>query len=307
MFKEGISNLNERKIYIEKVCPNLYTIEIIDEIIFSKKSEIQKIDIIRSKRWGISLYIDHKIQFSTVDEHIYHEILVHPALLIHPNPQKILIIGGGDGGALREVLKHNTVKNVILVDIDKNIIDLVEKYIPSVPQTSFRDPRVKIVIMDGRKYIEVSEDKYDVIIVDVTDPSGPSSLLYTFEFYKYISDKLKKNGVMVTHSLGLYFYTKYVSQIYYTVSEVFKYTALAKIFVPSFWDEWTYTIASNDIDINSIDEEIIDKRYVKRSINTNFYSSKIHSSLFKISKYYWKMLENMKRVSYDKNPIMIES
>ena len=159
---------------------------LMDKLVFKGKTSYQDILIFDNAIYGRVAVLDGIVQFSEKDEFVYHEMISHPILFSHPSPQKILIIGGGDGGVLREVLKH-PVKEVYLVDIDKEAMGIFRKYTPFISQNSFKDKRTKIFFGDGREFIKKFRNFFDVVIVDSNDPMGPSLPLFSSRFYKYVA------------------------------------------------------------------------------------------------------------------------
>ncbi len=295
-------------LYHERLTKTLSRIFQVNKVLYAGRTKYQRIEVVDTPDFGKMLILDGKVQFSLKDEFIYHESLVHPVMLTHPSPEKVLIIGGGDGGALKEVLKHNTVKSVTLVDLDEEVMKIVKKYVPEMFKDSLKDPRVKILNMDGRKFLAETENKYDVIIVDVTDPFGPSTLLYTKEFYQLVSNALKDGGAMVTHSEGMFSCRKEFVTIYRTIKTAFRKVRACSAFIPSFGDVWMFTIGSNTLDPVNMDVKIIEERMKKRHVETRFYYPEIHKVLFTLPKDLLKDLKEMKvEISTDKSPVQISA
>ena len=158
--------------------------------------------MVRSEVYGRSLLLDGKTQSTERDEHIYHESLVHPALLLHPEPRDIFIGGGGEGGTLRETLAHGTVGRVTMVDLDEQVVALCREHLPRHHQGAFDDPRATVIHTDARKYLEADSKQYDVMIMDLVNPleGGPAYLLYTEEYYNIARARLKPGGILATQS-----------------------------------------------------------------------------------------------------------
>jgi len=175
------------------------TFEVSKEIL-REKTECQDLVIFENPRFGRVLALDGIIQLTEADEPIYHEMMVHVPLFTHENPTSVLVVGGGDGGILREVLKHDSVQRAVLVDIDSSVIELSKKYFPKVSNGSHDDPRVEVVIQDASKFIKETEESFDVIICDSSDPIGPSAVLFTNEFYGDCKVHLNKDGIFVNMS-----------------------------------------------------------------------------------------------------------
>jgi len=241
--------------------------------VFEKKSKYQKIEVYETEGFGRMLVIDGAIQFIEKWEKMYHEILVHPVMLAHPNPENVLIIGGGDGGALREVLLHETVKKVKVVEIDKEVVDTVKKYIP-IDNGAFDNGRSELIIDDGIKFVKESKDKYDVIIIDSTDPKGPAEELFNVPFYKDCYRILKDKGLVVTQSGGAYFDTKVSIRVAKNMKEVFDKVHPFFFSVIGYAPSWGFSVGvKGDIDFLKIDE----KR--GSSIKTEYYDPEYHERM----------------------------
>ncbi len=293
-------------IYHERLSQTLSRVFQAVKVHYIGRTKYQRVEVVDTPDFGKMLVLDGKVQFSLSDEFIYHECLVQPVMISHPNPEEILIIGGGDGGALREVLKHDSVKNVTLVDLDAEVMEIVKKYIPEMAARAFRDPRVKVINVDGRGFLQETDRRFDVIIVDLTDPlpSNPSTALYTQEFYRLVEKALKNGGAMSTHCEGAYFSRETFLVIYKTIESVFKKTRVFGAFIPSFGDFWMFTVASNTLDPLNLSVEAIKNKIKTRNIETKFYYPELHENLFKLSK---NLLEDLKRkevnISTDKSPV----
>lgn len=293
MLETGLREINGRLFYVQKIREDTYVLEEVDKIIHSEKSKYQRIDVVREKHYGLCLYLDGSMQITEGDEHIYHESFVHPAMVIHPNPEKVLIVGGGDGGVLREVLKYNTVKKAVLVEIDERVIEVVKKYMPSVPQGSFSDPRAEIVIEDGFKYIEKPENEFDVAYIDLTD--SPESPIYGEEFMKKLKNALREKSIVVFQTFGLVEHLGSQQKIISELRKYFKYVGMYGAFVPSFMDMWTFTYASDYFDLRNIDENDVKRALTERGVDTKFYSSETHRMLF-INAEYAKVASKLKEL-----------
>lgn len=172
----------------------------ISKPIFEESSEFQKILIFDNPIFGRVLALDDILQTTQNDEFIYHEMLCHVPILSHGNVKKVLIIGGGDGGMLREVLRHKKIEKAVMVEIDKIVIEACEKHLPYLSNGAYKDPRAHIIIGDGIDFVKNTKENFDVIIVDSTDPIGPGMILFTKEFYSYCKKTLNKDGILVTQN-----------------------------------------------------------------------------------------------------------
>jgi spermidine synthase len=170
----------------------------VKEVLYHDKTEHQDLIVFESEAWGRVLALDGVVQTTTGDEFVYHEMLVHTPILAHGKVEDVLIIGGGDGGCLREAVKHPGVRRVTQVEIDAGVIEFCKKYLPSLSDGAFAHAKARVVIADGAKYAAETQDRYDVIIVDSTDPQGPGAVLFTEPFYRDCRRMLKPGGIMVT-------------------------------------------------------------------------------------------------------------
>ncbi|RSN70632.1 polyamine aminopropyltransferase [Candidatus Korarchaeum cryptofilum] len=304
--KPGLRNIDGHLLYLEHAGPHMATLQIVNNVLSSEMTSAgQLVETVDLELFGKSLFIEHIIMITLYDEYIYHETLVHPTLLSLENPEKVLIIGGGDGGALREVLKH-PVGEVTLVELDKSVIETVKKHIPEVPGGSFEDPRLKLIIGDGRKYVESCEEKYDAVILDLTDPYGQAVRLYTKEFYSMVRKLIRDGGLMVTHSEGIHVNRVTFQRIYRAIRETFKRHAVAKAYVPSFNDEWSFSFGSDYLVPPELDREKLERRFNERlKGKTRFYLPEIHYALFSLPAYLKAALEEEVPPSTDDNPAEI--
>ncbi len=251
--------------------------------IYSGKSQFQKIEIFDTKEFGKILALDGLVQLSTKHEFIYHEMLTHPAFFYHPKPEKILIIGGGDGGVLREVVKH-PVKEIFLVDIDKKVIEISKKYLPSLSNGAFNDRRLKIFNEDGVNFVKNYENYFDIIIDDLTDPTGPSLALWQTRFYKDIFRALKGNGVAVFQTA--YLKEKFAKKARKKIKKVFPFFKIHKAHVGCFpFDEHTFSFGSKKINFNKASFKKIKEKFRKLNLKTKYYSPEIHFASTILPKY----------------------
>ncbi len=246
----------------------------IEKEVFSQKSKFQKIEIFETKEFGRVLALDGIIQLSTKYEFIYHEMLVHPAMLYSQNLEKILIIGGGDGGVLREAVKYPA-KEIILVDIDEKVIESSKRYLPSVSKGAFKDKRLKIFNKDALNFLKEYKNYFDIIINDLTDPIGPSFSLWKAEFYRDIFAALKEDGLVA-------FQTEYLRErvgkgIRKRLKRFFPFLKTHKAFVDCFpFGEFTFSFASKKIDFDKISFKKVSQKFKKAKVKTKYYSPKIH-------------------------------
>jgi len=176
----------------------------VEKNLFSETSPYQRIDIYETSGHGRMLFNDGIIMLSERDEFVYHEMIAHVPLFVHPAPRQVLVIGGGDGGTVREVLKHRAVERLVMVEIDKMVVDACRKYFPSLT-SGLDDPRLEILYEDGVRYVSDTSQTFDVVIVDSTDPVGPAEPLFGSDFYKNVSRRLNPDGILVTQAESAFY------------------------------------------------------------------------------------------------------
>jgi spermidine synthase len=253
--------------------------------LYSGRSKFQKIKFIDTYRFGKTLILDGVIQTTTVDEFIYHEMMTHVPMLSHPNPEDVLIIGGGDGGILREVLKYD-IKSVTLVEIDEKVIQFSKKYLKEIEQNSFNDKRLNLVIDDGAKFIKGKKKAFDVVIIDSPDPIGPAEVLFSEEFYRDVSDSLKKGGVVSRQSGSTFLQDDEVKDSYLKLKKVFKYTFIYTAAIPTYIGGlFSFIYASHKINPTKIPLRKLEERFKKVKGKTRYYNPEIHLASFKLPNY----------------------
>jgi spermidine synthase len=301
------SDPDKHRWFSDYISPELTVLHSIKEKIYSGRSKFQSIDIVNTGSFGVCLILDGKIQSSESDEFIYHEALVHPAMLTHPQPESVFIAGGGEGATLREVLAHKTVKRAVMVDIDEEVVNLCRRLLPAWHQDAFDDPRAELHFVDARKYLEGSGDKFDVIIIDLVDPleQGPARLLYTQEFYQIVKQKLGTDGIMsVQAEPAEWRNSDNFTAIAGTLRNVFTIARPYQVHVPSFLGLWGFVAASQSLDPSELTPQEIDARISTRiSKNLKSYDGLTHQAMFTIPKHIRKQLAASKRIITDKQLI----
>lgn len=229
----------------EEVEPGLRISYKIDKVLGSTQSDFQSVDLVDLQPFGRSLVIDGLMQSTRCDEFVYHECLVHPAMLMHPNPKTVYIGGGGEGSTARECLRHKSLEKCVMVDIDPEVVGFCKKHLEE-NHAAFADPRLDCIIDDAKAWIEKSDLKFDVIIMDLDDPleGGPCYQLYTKEFYTMLKSKMNPGGIFVTQSgqSGIKQHHLVFSPINRTVREVFDMVVPYNQAVYSFMDEWGWQL-----------------------------------------------------------------
>ncbi|MBD3210391.1 methyltransferase domain-containing protein [Candidatus Micrarchaeota archaeon] len=231
--------------FFEKLNNFYYRIFSPHEVVVSEKSDYQEIDIVRTADGNKALILDGTIQFYTADEFIYHEMVVHLPFVHHPKPERILVLGGGDGFLAREALKYRSAKEITIVDLDERVVELCKKHFAEETSQSFQDPRVKIISDDAMKFAEYCKDKYDVIIMDLVDPYGPGAELYSEGTIKKFAGLLKEDGILATHCEDSSYPYFVGLKIYSRLSKMFPFHKPGLAYVKSFDGLWTFAVLSN--------------------------------------------------------------
>ena len=295
--------------FIESVYSDLNVMLKVREVFYSGSTAYQKVEVIESELFGRSLVLDGKTQSTERDEHIYHETLVHPAMLCHPDPKQVFIGGGGEGGTLREVLCHNSVEMATMVDLDSEVVALCRQYLPNHHLGSFDDPRTNLIHEDARAYLQNTPDLYDVIILDLVDPleGGTAALLYTQEFYALAKARLNSGGVLVTQSgpAGLLSFKECFTTIFNTLGTLFDHIKAVQVHVPAFQTLWGFTIVS-DTAFPEVSEDDAELELARRlSKKLKYLDGVSYSNMHSLLKFQRDGLRTEKRINKDSNPVFM--
>lgn len=291
----------------DSISKDLVQLHRVEEVLYTGRTKYQSARIVRSSRLGVCLVLDGKIQSSEADEFIYHEALVQPAMITHPGPEAVFIAGGGEGATLREVLSHKTVKRAVMADIDEAVVVLSKKYLPGLSRGAFEDRRTKLYHVDARDYLAKSDEKFDIIIIDLPDPieAGPAYLLYTREFYETALTRLTGNGMMAVQAgsaslTGLLNF----SAVNNTLKSVFSAVSPYKVDMPCFGGPWGFCVASLKSDPARLSPGEVDSRIAARSLKgLRFYDGLTHQGMFSLPRYIRDALAGQTRVIRDDDPL----
>ncbi len=300
---------DSKKWLIDELSGDLVQIHGVKRVLHDRKTRFQYAQISETHTFGICLVLDGKIQSGEKDEFIYHESLVHPAMLAHPDPKSVFIAGGGEGATLRDVLKHTTVRRAVMVDIDGEVVRLCRKYLPTFHQGAFDDKRAVVLHDDARKYIAETKERFDVAVIDLADPveEGPARMLYTQEFYGLVKDRLRPGGIMVVQSgqSGWINLDNFVA-INGTLKSIFKIVRPYQVYVPSFVDLWGFHTASDSLDPVRLSPREINKRISDR-VNGRLrsYDGIAHRGLFSLPLRLRRKLSRARRIITDASPIAV--
>ena len=254
-----------------------------------RRTPYQELALAETEDLGRVLALDGKIMLSERDEPFYHEMLVHPALLLHPKPTRVLIVGGGDGGTLREVLRHPTVQRATLAEIDREVIDASREFLPSVHQGAFDDPRAEIVIQPGEEYVRAHPGEFDVILVDSTDPIGPGEALFTREFFAACRGALREGGLLALQAGTPFYWPRGLAQVVERVKGSFPHVGVYLGFVPAYPSGmWAYLLAGLS-DFRAAESELAG-RFAARGLSTRYYTPGVHRAAFVLPRFVEELL-----------------
>jgi spermidine synthase len=282
----------------------------IERELVAKRTRFQQLEICDTRAFGRALFLDDKIQSAESDEHIYHETLVHPALIAHPAPRSVYIAGGGEGATLREALRHPSVERALMVDIDGEAIDFVKEHMGAWHQGAFEDPRTELVIGDARERLARSEETFDAIIVDVTDPvaGGPSYLLFTEEFYRLASARLNPGGLLSVQAESMA--TPLIAghaAVVRTLGRVFPVVSGLAAFVPAFGEPWGFAVAGHAGGPAALGAEEVDARLAARGIVGRHYDGETHRHMLSLPKGVRTAIAARDDVITDTKPLILTS
>jgi spermidine synthase len=262
--------------WVTEVYKNIYRMSYkYSKKLFSGQSEFQKVEMYKTEHLGNVLLNDDFMMCSEKDEFVYHEMMAHVPLSVHPDPKKVLIIGGGDGGTAREVLKHPSVEKVVMVEIDEMVVNACKEFLP-ITACELGNPRLKLLIEDGVKYVQETTEKFDVVMIDSTDPIGPAAPLFGIEFYQNVFKCTTDNAIVVSQCESPFLFLETQQATLGVFSKVFSKVQIynySNITYPG--GLWSFAFASKGLD------PIMDFRQtVNEAMGLKYYNSQIHKASF---------------------------
>lgn len=260
----------------------------IKEFVYAGKSPYQEINILDTYEFGRMLVLYGSIMTTEKDEFVYHEMISHVPLGAHPDPKEVLIIGGGDGGTLREVLKHPGVTRATLIEIDKMVVETCQQYLPTIG-TAFDHPKARVMYEDGERFVATTKEKFDVILVDASDPIGPAEVLFQKPFHQNCLKRLNDDGIFVTQSESPFFHAKTVKQLYRNLAQVFPLVKMYHAYIPTYPSGiWSFAFCSKRHD----PFEKYDPKHERwRALETKYYNPDIHRAAFALPTFMRELVE----------------
>ncbi len=295
------------KWFIEHTSPGTAHMIGVRNFLTSMRTQYQQVEIADTDSFGRILILDGKIQSAQHDEYIYHEALVHPAMLACPAPRHVLVTGGGEGATLREILRHPSVEKLVMVDLDQEVVAICREFLHSWHQGSFEDQRVELLYMDACQYLEDTDMVFDVIISDVPEPveAGPALKLFTKQYFELIGKRLAAGGsyAMQAGDCCLPFIEAHAA-IYNTVRQVMPFALPYRAFVPSFNTEWGFIVAAAE-ELRMPEGEALDLLIKERSLSLRYFDSETARSIFALPKNIRDRLNAETRIIDNENLITI--
>lgn len=259
--------------------------------IYSATSPFQQIDFFESDEFGTFFTLDGLMMVNEKDEFIYHDMIVHVPMAVNPNIKKVLVIGGGDGGTVRELTRYNTIEHIDMVEIDEMVVRACQKYLP-ITASKLNDERVNLYFEDGIKFIEGKTNEYDLILVDSTDPIGPGEGLFSVDFYTNCYNALKEDGILINQHESPYFdkFAKEMKRAHNKINNIFPISKVYQFHMPTYPSgHWLFGFASKKYDpIQDLQKE----KWNSLSLKTKYYNTELHVGCFALPTYVKELLDD---------------
>lgn len=271
--------------YTEKQTADYGITAKVRETLCTEKTEFQDLAVLDTLQWGRMLVLDGCVMTTEKDEFVYHEMIAHVPLCAHPAPKKVLVVGGGDGGVIREIIKHPTVEKAVLAEIDSRVIERSREFFPQIA-SELDSPRVDVRVVDGIRHVQEHPDEYDVIIVDSTDPIGPAVGLFAREFYRSIHAALKADGLFVAQTESPFLTGDLIRRVYADVAAIFPTAHLYLASIPTYPSGlWSFTVGSKIHDPHVIADPIR-----AAGLETRYYTPDVHRAAFALPRFAQELL-----------------
>ncbi|MBS7350182.1 MAG: polyamine aminopropyltransferase [Comamonas sp.] len=252
----------------------------------------QTLEMMDTPSFGRVMRLDNYFMTSEREEFFYHECMAHPAAIAHPQPQQALVIGGGDGGMAEELLKHNTMQRLVLAELDEVVINTSKEQLQAVHNNVWDDPRLEVKIGDGMAYIDATEDRFDLLVMDLTDPDTPAGSLYEAPALRRMQRVLNPGGAVVLHIGSPIFNAEQVRKLTATLRQTFAHVSCFGVYVPLYGAYWGMAICSDSLQPASINAEVVAQRLAERGVDDlQYYNAEIHGALFALPNYYRKLVQ----------------
>ncbi len=272
------------------------------DLLYEIQTKYQKLEICNVKNYGKILRLDGIFQTSEVDEFLYHEPLVHVPAITMDGPKNALVIGGGDGGSIEELLKYDTIQKLVMIELDDMVVKKCKEYMPDISKGAFDSNKLELLFHDGKKYLEDTEQKFDQIVLDLTDAFGPSLSLYTSEFYQRVREALELRGILSLHIESPITQPLAFKRIFWTLKSVFKNVEVMLNYVPLYGSLWGFAVASNYFSPSLTSKVDIKDRLKKFQLSDlKFYDPETHYSILTIPSYIRNLLKEPAEIVSESN------
>lgn len=277
-------NQSSSRFFVEHQTENLHLGFRIVRQLLSQQTPYQQLDVFETVEFGNLMTLDDKVMLTERDEFFYHEMLVHPAMLSHPNPKRVAVIGGGDGGAVREILQHPSVEEVVWVEIDGAVVEASREFFPTVSKQALSDPRVSLSIAPGEEILGQYSDRFDVLIVDSTDPIGPAVPLFEAPFFKMCQKSLKSDGIYVTQCGTPLYFPDEIHAMSDQLRQVFESVRFYTGFIPFYPSGlWAYVLgAQRSLSVETV---ILEQRFRAAGLQCKYYTPELHQASAALPKF----------------------
>jgi spermidine synthase len=260
--------------YTEKQTENMGLSLKVESLLHRETTPYQELAVLDTVQYGRMLVLDGMVQTTEKDEYVYHEMITHVALYTHPNPRRVAVVGGGDGGAVREILKHPSIEKVVLAEIDEAVIEAARRYLPSI-SSALDDPRVDIMVGDGIAHIKTRRDAYDIVFVDSTEPVGAAVGLFSRDFYQAIHEALTEDGILVAQTESPYVNASLIEKSFGHIRSIFPVSRLYLACVPTYpTGLWSFSLGSKKYDPLQVDFK------ARQAVPTVYYNPDVHRAAF---------------------------
>lgn len=278
--------MTQKEIWYETLHANFGQYFSVEQVLFREQTEHQDLVIFENPVLGRVMALDGVVQTTERDEFIYHEMMTHVPLLAHGNARKVLIIGGGDGAMLREVCRHQGVEQITMVEIDAGVVEFCRQYLPNHNAGAYDDPRFKLVIADGVDFVSHSDEKFDVIISDCTDPIGPGESLFTSAFYEGCARSLNEGGIFVAQNGVCFLQQDEAVNSHSKLSQYFNDVSFYQTAIPTYYGGiMTFAWASQNPALRQLDSATLQQRFHQSGLDCRYYNPAIHAGSFALPQY----------------------
>ncbi|HEX9883400.1 MAG TPA: polyamine aminopropyltransferase [Desulfobaccales bacterium] len=285
------------------------TMHRVKEHVFAGATDHQGVKIIETYDLGKILILDNQLQSAAADEYIYHECLVHPAMILADRLRKVLILGGGEGATLREVVKYPAVEEITMLDIDQKLIEICGRHLPEWHGGAYGDPRVTLIFADALDFVRNAAARFDLVLMDINDPVpwGPAARIYTREFFQSVKGLLTANGIFATQASAIFYHQSDLhSVLHQTLAAVFNRVESYGDFIPSFEAMWGFLLGSDQLQASKLSSQEIDGRIKSRlSSPLKYYDGHTHQRLFSLPKMVRETIMKQTRISTLDNPLSV--